>query len=54
MKDERCETCRFGKQAGGFVSCRRFPPTSDGKGDMSVDRPPLLKRDDWCGEYKAK
>jgi len=36
---ERCETCRFWKQADGGTWCRRFPIYVPGKNP-----------DEWCGE----
>lgn len=47
-----CEKCKFFKPVMSIGECRRFPPTSDGKGLHSVDNYPMVRKNYWCGEYK--
>ena len=53
-----CKTCKYYEQYGvsamntGVGKCRRFPPVSDNQGDATVDEPPVVREDGWCGEHK--
>ena len=66
MADERCETCRYwlgpaehrttddGAVVGNSGRCRRYPPTLVIQGE-SIGYPfPVVRDDDWCGEWRGK
>jgi len=53
---ECCDSCRFSKDpwkraplGDDTIWCRRYPPTNE----VGVKRYPIVKRTDWCGEYKT-
>ena len=48
-----CENCRF--YSSFFNECRRFPPkvTSVSNEDI-VHCFPIVKPEEWCGEFKTK
>lgn len=65
MGDERCEGCRYwlgpaehratdeGVVVGNSGRCRRYPPTlvsHDGAVGYSL---PVVRDDDWCGEWRG-
>lgn len=54
MNEKRCGNCWFGETVSERIKCRRFPPTCDGNGQKSSDTQPIMHKDDWCGEHKAK
>ena len=53
---DQCSGCRFFQKRERWESgyCRRYPPTvmSGGEGD-DYERNPMVKSDDWCGEFQA-
>lgn len=66
MGDERCEGCRYwlgpaehratdeGVVVGNSGRCRRYPPTLVVRGE-SISYPlPVVRDDDWCGEWRGK
>lgn len=42
---------RPGRNVG---DCHRYPPIQDGAGKNTIDTPPSVYGDGWCGEWKAK
>jgi len=55
MSNQKCETCKFFKSAGGTTGeCRRYPPQCVADEDCAWERFPVLVADEWCGEYKEK
>ena len=51
-KKEICRTCCFYEYFGNAGYCHRFPPNQDGNGKNSIDEPPCVSEDSWCGEHK--
>jgi chlorite dismutase len=54
---ESCENCLFSTYSGiGYLACRRYPPQPVTAKEYLPDRYiivwPLVKREDWCGEFK--
>jgi hypothetical protein len=50
---KKCGKCCYGEPVSERVKCHRFPPVGDGKAAKSVDVQPIMRKDDWCGEYKG-
>lgn len=54
---ETCASCRFfllsePKDEAGY--CRRFPPTLIVVNDEPSTAFPVVRHDEWCGEFKRK
>lgn len=49
---EKCENYKFFVVLGGIGTCHRYPPASDGLGSKKVDEQPMVKKENWCGEFK--
>ena len=55
MKKKLCEKCLFYVALTDETgSCHRFPPIQDGAGKNTIDKPPTVIKDSWCGEFKGK
>ena len=57
MSEERCETCRFGREFS-FPSeemiCRRFPPVVFSGFSGKTTSWPTVRAQTWCGEWETK
>lgn len=54
---EDCLLCRFSHSSFdhyGYVTCRRNPPIEGAKFPGDDARWPLVRIDDWCGEFQPK
>ncbi len=58
--EERCDRCVFsGGLAGGAGQCRRYPPRfcpgpdDRGVADIIEGEWPIVRKDDWCGEFEV-
>ena len=67
IRTEVCAKCKWSTMQPGNVNqrqCRRFPPTAlhvpqmdrMGRiaGTMTISGYPLVKNDEWCGEFKPR
>ena len=67
MSEERCENCRFSdnkdlindsgekdKEYSDVTHCHRYPPNATAKDVEGCAEWPLVRLDDWCGEFKLK
>jgi hypothetical protein len=53
--DESCGNCRFIRQGPTYLRCCRFPPISNPTlptNDGSATGFPIVRPDNWCGEFK--
>jgi hypothetical protein len=55
-----CASCRFGFYAREYwrpqvpvplYQCRRYPPANGGSYHGEYQTPPIVRGDDWCGEW---
>lgn len=53
-QDQNCENCFYAEgldQSQPYIECHRYPAN---RGTGRAGEWSLLKRDDWCGEWKAE
>lgn len=54
VKEHNCGTCKFSVWAGVVMEelgfCKRYPPRENDE----PFRYPQVRRNDWCGEWKAR
>jgi hypothetical protein len=51
---EICKKCYFFEVIGDGKSgeCHESPPDTDGRGQSSLDKFPVLGSEEWCGKFK--
>ena len=49
-----CEKCKYFQLVGDNGRCRRYPPSQDGNGVNTIDEFHMVKKIEWCGEYKER
>jgi hypothetical protein len=51
--DENCGNCRFLRQGPSYFRCCRYPPVANPMhAAESATGFPIVRPDDWCGEFK--